>query len=71
MTTFESLRGGDTIKFRVRNGMTTKNGKARCEWSVRTAKVNPLLCFEDHVVVNHTSTGTVVDRTNFISLIIL
>jgi len=70
MSTFESLRGGDLISFRVRSGTTSRRGKIVAEWATRRARVNPLLCFADHVVANYTSSGTVVDRHNFISLII-
>lgn len=50
---------------RTRYACTTK------EYQVRTAKVNPLLVFEDHVVVNRGNNGTVVDRSNFISQVIV
>ena len=70
MKTFNGLRGGDVVKFWVPNGTKIQGGKRVVDWAVRKAKVNPLLCFADHVVVNHTSTGTVVDERNYISQVI-
>lgn len=53
---FRNIKAGDRVRFVIRHsyGMTT-----------HTAKVNPLLIFHGHVVVNHGVNGTVVDGGNF------
>lgn len=75
MSNFENICAGDIVKFRVPNGFRRvgySRGKARTirDYKVVQAKVNPLLIFEDHVVANYGSCGTVVDKENFISVVI-
>jgi hypothetical protein len=49
---FHNLKGGDRIRFRMPNGLRLVNGRAVPEFKTRAAKVQPLLVFADHVVVN-------------------
>lgn len=65
-STFKGIIAGDRVKFRVCNGRSIKNGKVVQDYAVRTAKVNPLLLFEDHVVVYHGTFGQVVDSDNYL-----
>lgn len=63
MNTFKGIKAGDRVAFWVKIGLPLggKPEMRRCN-----GKVNPLLIFEDHVVVNHGSCGTVVDESNLI-----
>lgn len=66
---FENLRGGDRIRFRMPGGLGIKAGRTFREYSERTAKVQPMLVFETHVVVNlggRHGTPFVVDAENYI-----
>lgn len=54
METFKGIRAGDTVWYRDRNGLTKK------------AKVNPLLIFENHVMLNAGTFGTYVDEQNYV-----
>lgn len=60
--TFQNIKPGDRVRFLLR-----PTGRGYTE--AFTAKVNPLLIFPDHVVVNHGNNGTVVDSRNFIKVI--
>jgi hypothetical protein len=54
---FMNIKRGDTVvfyKFDI-------NGKS----TIHKARVNPLLIFPTHVVVNHGNNGTVITETNF------
>lgn len=50
---FYNIQPGDTVHWVDRFGVP------------RRAKVNPLLIFPGHVVVNHGPCGTVVDDSNY------
>lgn len=66
---FQNLKGGDRIRFLRPNGLKLQGGKATPEYRATTAKVQRLLVFEDHVVVNlggQYGTPYVVDSTNYI-----
>lgn len=54
METFKGIRAGDTVWYKDRDGKTKK------------AKVNPLLIFSDHVMVNAGTFGTYVDESNYV-----
>ena len=54
---FKNIRAGDRVKFLDYAGGNT--------FVERIARVNPLLIFPDHVVVNHG--GRVVNSSNYIS----
>lgn len=47
-----SIRPGDKVTALFPAGMAIKNGKAVHEFKERTGKVNPLLIFPDHVVID-------------------
>lgn len=66
---FQNLKGGDKVRFWRPAGLGIKNGKAVQEYAKCTAKVQPLLVFATHVVVNlggKYGTPFVVDASNFI-----
>lgn len=52
--TFNGIKAGDTIWYKDRDGKTKR------------AKVNPLLIFSDHVMVNAGTFGTYVDEQNYV-----
>ncbi len=60
---FMGIEAGDRVTFRMYAGRGLKGP----EYKPKTAMVNPLLIFEDHVVVNHGAMGQVVNTTNYIS----
>jgi len=60
--TFKDIKAGDKITFNSYAGRGLKGP----EYKRKTAKVNPLLIFENHVVVNYGTFGQVVDQGNFI-----
>lgn len=60
---FKNIKGGDTVTFNSYAG----RGLNGPEYVIRKAKAVPMLCFTNHVVVKHTSMGTVVDESNYIS----
>lgn len=62
MTTFKGIKAGDRVTCLVYNGM----GRGGPEYKEKTAKVNPLLIFETHVVVNIGTFGQVVNDGNYI-----
>jgi hypothetical protein len=57
---FKNLQRGDKVRFLV-----YANGRFSPPVE-RVARVNPLLIFPDHVVVNYGTFGTVVDDRNFV-----
>jgi hypothetical protein len=62
---FQNLKGGQRVRFWIPNGISAKGQ----EWAQKIAKVQPLLTFSDHVVVNlggKYGTPYVVDANNFI-----
>ena len=62
---FENLKGGQRVRFWLRSGTGPKGAESK----QRVAKVQPLLVFADHVVVNlggKYGTPAVVDASNFI-----
>lgn len=62
---YRNLKGGDRVRFLQPAGIGLKGQ----EWKERTATVQPLLVFEDHVVVNlggKYGTPAVVDDSNYI-----
>jgi hypothetical protein len=59
---FQNIKAGDRVRFAIR----APTGPIL---SHITAKVNPLLIFDHHVVVNHGNNGTVVDSRNFLCII--
>ena len=66
---FENLKGGDRIRYWRANGTKLEGGKAVTDWKQKVAKVQPLLVFADHVVVNEGGrygTPYVVDAGNYI-----
>lgn len=66
---FQGLKGGDRIRFLRPNGLKVMGGKATQEYRATTAKVQPMLVFEDHVVVNmggQYGTPYVVDSGNYL-----
>lgn len=66
---FQNLKGGDRIRFIRRGGMAIRGGKATQEYKPCIAKVQPLLTFHDHVVVNlggKYGTPYVVDISNYL-----
>lgn len=68
---FQNLKGCQKVKFWMPNGLKLVNGKAEQEWKQKVAKVQPMLVFPDHVVVNlggKHGTPFVVDAGNFISV---
>lgn len=54
---FQNISKGNTVVFVDRFG------------SERRAKVNPLLIFPTHVVVNYGTNGTVVNESNFVRVV--
>ncbi len=67
---FKNIQAGDRITFFCPNGITIQHGVGSVQqYSKKTAKVNPLLIFEDHVVVNWGNNGAVVDEENFIKAV--
>ena len=66
---FQGLKGGDRIRFLRRGGIGIRNGKTFQEYAPCTAKVQRLLTFPDHVVVNlggKYGTPYVVDISNYL-----
>ncbi len=64
---FNNLKPNQRITFRIPNGLRlTKNGQVEQEYKTVSAKVNPLLIFETHVVANYGPCGQVVDSENFV-----
>ena len=66
---FQGLKGGDRIRFWMPNGMGIRGGRTVREWKQRAAKVQPMLVFQDHVVVNlggQHGTPYVVDSSNYL-----
>lgn len=66
---FQNLKGGDKVRFRMRSGMKVVGRKAVPDYVEKVAKVQPLLVFADHVVVNlggQYGKPYVVDAGNFI-----
>lgn len=63
---FNNLKPNQRITFRIPNGLAIKNGKVVQEYKRVSAKVNPMLIFETHVVANYGHFGQVVDSQNFI-----
>jgi hypothetical protein len=64
MPNFQNIRPGDTVRFRVPNGIG-RNGQ---EWKESQGKA--VLCFSTHVVVNkggRYGTPGVVNERNFVS----
>lgn len=59
---FKNIRTGDRVVFLAYNGM----GPNGPEFKEVNGRVNPLLIFEDHVVVNHGNNGHVVNADNYI-----
>jgi hypothetical protein len=67
---FQGLKGGDRIQFWIPSGLRRlPTGQVAQDFVKRTAKVQPLLVFPTHVVVNlggkHGKPYT-VDESNFI-----
>lgn len=60
---FQGIKAGDVVEFQRYFGLSLSKGR---DVSVYQAKVNPLLIFEDHVVVNYGNNGSVVNASNFI-----
>lgn len=54
METFKGIQAGDTVWYKDRHG------------KVQKAKVNRLLIFENHVMVNAGTCGTLVDESNYV-----
>lgn len=66
-TAYRNLKPNQIVRFYVSNGTRlTKSGKIVVDRKAVRSRVNPLLIFEDHVVVKHGTFGTVVDDSNFI-----
>lgn len=66
---FQGLKGGDRIRFIRRDGMNLRGGKAEQAYKPCVAKVQPMLVFPDHVVVNlggRYGTPYVVDSSNYL-----
>lgn len=66
---FMNLKGGDRIRFLMPNGKSIRDGKVVQDYKARTARVQPLLVFEDHVIVNlggKYGTPGYVDSTNYL-----
>jgi hypothetical protein len=66
---FQNLRGGDRVRFRMRAGMKIVGTSVVPDYVTRVARVQPMLVFEDHVVVNlggRYGTPAVVDASNFL-----
>jgi hypothetical protein len=66
--TFHNLRGGDVVRFLVPGGCSLIGGRIIRDWSEKTARVNPMLCFEHHVVASYGPHGTVVDSANLVAI---
>jgi hypothetical protein len=69
---FKNLQGGQKVKFWMPNGLKLVNGKAIPEYKATIAKVQPMLTFADHVVVNlggKYGKPFVVNASNFIGAI--
>ena len=65
----KSLRGGDKVTALFHGGMKLVGGRAVPEKVERTGKVNPLLIFPEHVVINlggKYGTPGVVDASNIV-----
>ena len=65
---YRNLKPNQKISFKISNGLRlNKRGQIVQDYKIVSAKVNPLLIFEDHVVANYGHCGTVVDDSNFVS----
>lgn len=60
---FKNINPGDKVRF-----LTFANGRFSPPVT-RSAKVNALLIFPHHVVVNYGPNGTVVDARNFVAVV--
>lgn len=67
--TFRDLKANQLIKCRIPNGqrLDFKTGRIIQEYKVIRARVNPMLMFETHVVVNHGPFGQVVNEENIVT----
>lgn len=65
---YRNLKPNQKIRFKIPNGqrLDFKTGQIIQEYKTVSAKVNPLLIFEDHIVANYGVFGTVVDDSNFV-----
>lgn len=63
--TFKNIKAGDKVTF-WNTGYGLDANRKQIRRKV-TAKVNGMLLFDGHVVVNHTAFGKVVDEGNYIS----
>jgi hypothetical protein len=64
---FKGIQPGAKVTFQRYNGLQLVHGAVVSTWKKTTAKVNPILIFSTHVVVNHGNNGQVVDENNYIS----
>ena len=62
---YKGIKPGDRVKFKQYAGMGLKGP----EYKEAVAKVNPLLIFDEHVVVNYGNNGQVVNAKNFIGVV--
>lgn len=62
---FKDIKAGDKVKYRAYAGMGLKGP----EYKIKIAKVNPLLIFAHHVVVNAGDIPQVVNEQNFVEVI--
>lgn len=52
MALLANVQAGDKVTALFPGGLGLKDGKAVREYKERTGKVNPLLIFKDHIVIN-------------------
>ena len=67
----KSIQRGDKVTALFPNGKKLEGGKIVQEWKARTGKVNPLLIFPEHVVIDlggRFGTPGVVDASNIVSV---
>lgn len=60
MQAFQNISAGSLVRFRIWNRATGR-------YTTVSGKVNPLLIFGCHVVVNRGPFGSVVDSANYVS----
>ena len=68
---YRNIKRGDRIRFKTQEGLQLdrKTGRLMPVIKTVTAKVNPLLIFETHVVCNYGHFGTVVNDSNFVRIV--
>jgi hypothetical protein len=51
MKTFNNLKPGKRIKYKIPNGISIVDGKEVIDWKIKVGKI--VMAFEEHVVVNN------------------